>query len=68
MTETLVLTRRAVVEGVRSPESLMPVLFIPLFFFVVNVGQASKIFPSDGTTTAAGVPTASGVPNARERS
>lgn len=49
MTETLVLTRRAVVEGVRSPESLMPVLFIPLFFFVVNVGQASKIFPSDGT-------------------
>ncbi|MEI2696812.1 MAG: ABC transporter permease [Microthrixaceae bacterium] len=49
MTETLVLTRRAVVEGIRSPESLMPVLFIPLFFFVVNVGQAGKIFPSEGT-------------------
>ncbi len=49
MTETLGRTRRAVVEGIRSPESLMPVLFIPLFFFVVNVGQAGKIFPSEGT-------------------
>ena len=49
MSETLVLTRRAIVEGARSPESLMPVFFIPLFFFVVNIGQASKIFPSDGT-------------------
>ena len=49
MTETLVLTRRAVVEGVRSFESLMPMLFIPLFFFVVNVGQAGKIFPKEGT-------------------
>ncbi len=49
MTETLVLTRRAVVEGVRSLESLMPVFFIPLFFFVVNIGQAGKIFPKEGT-------------------
>jgi ABC-2 type transport system permease protein len=49
MTETIVLTRRAVVEGIRSLESLMPVFFIPLFFFVVNIGQASKIFPSEGT-------------------
>jgi len=49
MTETLVLTRRAVVEGVRSFESLMPMLFIRLFFFVVNVGQAGKIFPKEGT-------------------
>ena len=49
MTETLVLTRRAVVEGARSLESLMPVFFIPLFFFVVNIGQAGKIFPSDDT-------------------
>ncbi|HEX7132632.1 MAG TPA: ABC transporter permease [Iamia sp.] len=46
---TLVLTRRSVVEGLRSLESLMPVLFIPLFFFVVNVGQAGKIFPKEGT-------------------
>lgn len=49
MTETLVLAKRAVVEGIRSFESLMPVFFIPLFFFVVNVGQAGKIFPSKGT-------------------
>jgi ABC-2 type transport system permease protein len=46
--ETLVLTKRAVVEGARSPEALLPVLFIPLFFFVVNVGQAGKVF-STGT-------------------
>ncbi|HYF46195.1 MAG TPA: ABC transporter permease [Acidimicrobiales bacterium] len=49
MTETLVLTRRAVVEGIRNFEALMPVFFIPLFFFVVNIGQAGKIFPSEGT-------------------
>ncbi|HYI60345.1 MAG TPA: ABC transporter permease [Acidimicrobiales bacterium] len=49
MTETLVLTRRAIVEGFRSLESLMPVFFIPLFFFVVNIGQAGKIFPREGT-------------------
>jgi len=45
MTETLVLTRRAIVEGLRSIESLMPVFMIPLFFFVVNIGQAGKVFP-----------------------
>lgn len=49
MSATLVLTRRAVVEGVRSLESLMPVFFIPLFFFVVNIGQAGKIFPREDT-------------------
>ena len=49
MKTTLVLTRRAVVEGLRSPEAFLPVLFIPLFFFIVNIGQASKIFPKDGT-------------------
>ena len=27
----------------------MPTLFIPLFFLVVNVGQAAKIFPSGST-------------------
>lgn len=48
MKETLVLTKRAVLEGLRTPEALMPVLFIPLFFFVVNIGQAGKIF-SRGT-------------------
>jgi ABC-2 type transport system permease protein len=34
---------------IRTPESIVPTLFIPLFFLVVNVGQAAKIFP--GSTT-----------------
>ena len=40
---------RALREGVRTPESLIPTLLIPLFFLVVNVGQAGKIFPSGST-------------------
>jgi ABC-2 type transport system permease protein len=50
MTQALVLGRRALLEAWRTPEALVPTLFIPLFFLVVNVGQAGKIFPS--TTTA----------------
>jgi ABC-2 type transport system permease protein len=49
MTYALVLGRRALREGVRTPEAIVPTLFIPLFFLVVNVGQAAKIFP--GSTT-----------------
>ena len=49
MTHALVLGRRALREGVRTPEAIVPTLFIPLFFLVVNVGQAAKIFP--GRTT-----------------
>jgi ABC-2 type transport system permease protein len=45
-----VLARRALREGVRTPEAIVPTLFIPLFFLVVNVGQAARIFP--GSTTA----------------
>jgi ABC-2 type transport system permease protein len=37
-------------EGLRTPEAIVPTLFIPLFFLVVNVGQAARIFP--GSTTA----------------
>ena len=33
----------------RTPDALLPTLFIPLFFLVVNVGQAAKIFPSAST-------------------
>jgi ABC-2 type transport system permease protein len=33
----------------RTPEALIPTLFIPLFFLIVNVGQAAKIFPSAST-------------------
>jgi ABC-2 type transport system permease protein len=49
MNETLVLGRRALRETLRTPDSLIPTLFIPLFFLVVNVGQASRIFPSGQT-------------------
>ena len=49
MTYALVLGRRALREGIRTPEAIVPTLFIPLFFLVVNVGQAAKIFPGDTT-------------------
>jgi ABC-2 type transport system permease protein len=45
-----VLGGRALREGLRTPESVIPTLFIPLFFLVVNVGQAGKIFPSGSTS------------------
>jgi ABC-2 type transport system permease protein len=43
------LGQRALREALRTPEALVPTLFIPLFFLVVNVGQAGKIFPSAST-------------------
>src|SRR4051812_12707234 len=49
MTQAWVLGQRALREGWRTPEALVPTLFIPLFFLVVNVGQAAKIFPSAST-------------------
>jgi ABC-2 type transport system permease protein len=49
MSEAWVLGQRALREGWRTPEALLPTLFIPLFFLVVNVGQAAKIFPSAST-------------------
>ena len=44
-----VLGQRALREAWRTPEALVPTLFIPLFFLVVNVGQAGKIFPATST-------------------
>jgi ABC-2 type transport system permease protein len=44
-----VLGQRALREAWRTPEALIPTLFIPLFFLVVNVGQAAKIFPGETT-------------------
>ncbi len=46
MNEVLLLGRRAIREVLRLPEATLPVLFIPLFFLVVNIGQVSKTFPS----------------------
>jgi ABC-2 type transport system permease protein len=50
VTDVLVLAGRALREGIRTPEAIVPTLFIPLFFLVVDVGQAARIFP--GSTTA----------------
>src|ERR687891_1561201 len=44
-----VLGGRALREGLRTPEALAPTLFIPVFFLIVNFGQAGKIFPSSST-------------------
>ena len=49
MTHAWLLGQRALREGWRTPEALLPTLFIPLFFLVVNVGQAAKIFPGEST-------------------
>jgi ABC-2 type transport system permease protein len=50
MTQAWVLGQRALREGWRTPEALLPTLFIPLFFLVVNVGQVGKIFPAVSTS------------------
>jgi ABC-2 type transport system permease protein len=47
--QSQVLGGRAIREMRRTPESLIPTVFIPLFFLIVNVGQAGRIFPA-GTT------------------
>jgi ABC-2 type transport system permease protein len=54
MTKVLPLVQRSIRESLRTPEALLPTLFIPLFFLVVNVGQAAKIFPSNSTPFLAG--------------
>ncbi len=49
MRESLILGQRALREALRTPDALGPTIFIPLFFLVVNVGQAGRIFPSGST-------------------
>jgi ABC-2 type transport system permease protein len=49
MSQAWLLGQRALREGWRTPEALLPTLFIPLFFLVVNVGQAAKLFPGETT-------------------
>ena len=44
-----VLGGRALRDSLRTPEALAPTLFIPVFFLIVNFGQAGKIFPSHST-------------------
>ncbi len=43
MTGSVVLGRRGLREMLRTPEALIPTLLIPLFFLIVNVGQAAKL-------------------------
>ncbi|HEV2891561.1 MAG TPA: ABC transporter permease [Frankiaceae bacterium] len=38
------LTKRAVREAIRTPEATVPLLFIPVFFLVVNLGQFGEAF------------------------
>ena len=47
--QSWILGRRALREALRTPDSTIPTLFIPLFFLLVNVGQAGEIFPSQST-------------------
>ena len=54
MSKAVPLAQRAMREALRTPEALIPTLFIPLFFLVVNVGQAGKIFPAAETSFLAG--------------
>ncbi len=49
ISESTILGERALRETLRTPDSLIPTLVIPLFFLVVNTGQAARIFPSDDT-------------------
>ncbi|MDP2290693.1 MAG: ABC transporter permease [Actinomycetota bacterium] len=49
MKDSLILGGRAAREALRTPDSLFPSVFIPLFFLVVNVGQTARIFPTDST-------------------
>jgi ABC-2 type transport system permease protein len=49
MSSALSLGVRALREAARTPEAILPTLFIPIFFLVVNTGQAAKIFPSSTT-------------------
>ena len=49
MSAAMALGRRSLRETVRSPDAIVPTLFIPIFFLVVNTGQAAKIFPGRST-------------------
>lgn len=49
MSAVTVLGERALIEAKRTPDALIPTLLIPLFFLLVNVGQAARIFPTGST-------------------
>jgi ABC-2 type transport system permease protein len=49
MSAAVALGQRSLREYMRSLDAIIPTLFIPIFFLVVNTGQAAKIFPSGST-------------------
>ena len=49
MSAVVALGQRSLREVLRQPDALFMTMFIPLFFLVVNTGQAAEIFPSDST-------------------
>jgi ABC-2 type transport system permease protein len=49
MSATIALGQRALREALRTRDALFMTMFIPIFFLVVNTGQAAKIFPSEST-------------------
>ena len=49
MSATIVLGFRSLREALRQPDALFMTMFIPIFFLVVNTGQAAEIFPSAST-------------------
>ncbi len=49
MRESFILGGRAIREALRTPDSLLPTIFIPLFFLIVNIGQAGRVFPTGNT-------------------
>jgi ABC-2 type transport system permease protein len=49
MSATIALGKRSLREALRQPDALFMTMFIPLFFLVVNTGQAAEIFPSEST-------------------
>ena len=50
MSATIALGARALREAIRQPDALFMTFFIPIFFLVVNTGQAAEIFPSASTS------------------
>jgi ABC-2 type transport system permease protein len=49
MNATLTLGMRSLREALRQPDALFMTMFIPIFFLVVNTGQAAEVFPSSST-------------------
>src|ERR671920_2368332 len=49
MSSTLTLGARSLREALRQPDALFMTMFIPIFFLVVNTGQAAEVFPSSST-------------------